>query len=117
MFNVHSPPIVSFRETIVNGNDKKLQKIVSVQTPNKKATFKIKSTSLPFEIATFIDQHQERFRNILTNNLEIDVEFSSSFDILEELKVKFEQQGEEWKSEWKNLWCLGPKLTGPNVRE
>ncbi|KAL0481969.1 ribosome assembly protein 1 [Acrasis kona] len=108
-----SPPIVSFKETIVNAN--KQDVIVQVKTANKQCTIKINARSLPDSISRFIDDNADRLKFITSSEDSVkddDVKIDSQ-NVMSELREVFESSG--WGEEWDHLWSLGPRRMGPNV--
>ncbi|KAL9652852.1 hypothetical protein ABK040_010884 [Willaertia magna] len=123
-FNV-SPPLVSFRETIVKDTQQvgQKEKLAKKKTANKKWTIIVKATPLPENISNFIDQHKEELKlyfneNIYKesgNNQLVDKSIFVTNEIIELLRNEFKIAGKQWEEEWEYLWSLGPRRIGPNI--
>ncbi|KAF0984832.1 hypothetical protein FDP41_000731 [Naegleria fowleri] len=118
-----SPPLVSFRETIVeppqvvteSGALSQPPSIAKKKTANKKWTILIKAIPLPDNIASFIDKHRDDLRAYFSNHdLKRTAVFVTS-EVIDQLRMEFVKAGKQWEQEWDNLWCLGPRRIGPNI--
>ncbi|KAG2383083.1 hypothetical protein C9374_004420 [Naegleria lovaniensis] len=125
-----SPPLVSFRETIVEppqilttesgagvsaSSNSQLPSIAKKKTANKKWTILIKAIPLPDNIASFIDKHRDDLRAYFSHHdLKRTAVFVTS-EVIDQLRMEFVKAGKQWEQEWENLWCLGPRRIGPNI--
>lgn len=107
-----SPPLVSFKETIVSTEGIKQEPVI-VSTADKSTTLHIRAIPLPLTIARFIDENSDRLRKLADEEM-IDSEYDT-FEVYDELRQRFEEAGKEWAARWDRVWSLGPRRFGPNV--
>jgi len=110
-----SPPLVSFRETIVpdkesaEGNDKK--KIAHAYTSDKTCRFSMQAVPMPEPIVSYIAKNERYLKKCIKGDL--DADHPQRVRVFEGLKEVFTKCG--WEEEYKNLWALGPGHYGPNL--
>lgn len=109
-----SPPLVSFKETIVHDVNNP-SKVKSSKTSNRQLKIYIKTIPLPENISTFLSTHEMDLEKIASGDFDLDLAEKNGLPILHKLKEQFEAAGKQWASEWKNVWSIGPRYCGPNV--
>ncbi|CAI2168612.1 15727_t:CDS:10, partial [Funneliformis geosporum] len=141
-----SSPIVPFRETIVPLSDIHSNKekdsgqrgLVTLSTPNKYCTIKVRAVPLPPNVTTFLSKNAITIKSILderqqrnkveTQSIEEEedtlkdmafkgeriLEVDEFFDHLEAEFNKVDDK-EIWKGVFDNIWAFGTKRVGPNV--
>ncbi|CAG8836225.1 26232_t:CDS:2, partial [Racocetra persica] len=139
-----SSPIVPFRETIVpvsvelqSNKDNTQRGVVTLSTPNKYCTIKVRTVPLPSNVTAFLNQHAVTIKSILERQQrsKIDSHTTEEYeDAINEVTIKGESilDAEEfskllqlefdkaanskiWKNVVKNIWAFGPKRVGPNL--
>ncbi|RIB02088.1 P-loop containing nucleoside triphosphate hydrolase protein [Gigaspora rosea] len=139
-----SPPIVPFRETIVpvsehQPNKDNIQRgVVTLSTPNKYCTIKVRTVPLPSNVTTFLNQHALTIKSIMDERQQrnkIDLHATEEYeDAIKDITIKgecilnvdeffnllqleFDKAGgnEIWKNVVENIWAFGPKRVGPNL--
>eukprot|EP01132_Coremiostelium_polycephalum_P011146 gene11146-13654_t len=133
--NIHiSPPIVPFRETIVQNADQSkspiLNETISAKTANKKVTIKMKAIPLPKNVTNFIEQHSVVLRDLFLGGKKADKELNSAHgaktskkeaevsereEFQKQLQEEFIKAGGQWANEINNIWSFGPKHIGSNI--
>ncbi|CAG8449795.1 15490_t:CDS:10 [Acaulospora morrowiae] len=131
-----SPPIVPFRETIVPMSDSQQNKdantqrgAVTLSTPNKYCTIKMRAMPLSSNVTAFIDQHAMTIKSIIDERQQrnkIDTQMTKEYeDVLKEVVNKkervldvdefFNELESEFGKATDNIWAFGPKRVGPNI--
>ncbi|GFU33526.1 elongation factor-like GTPase 1 [Nephila pilipes] len=148
-----SAPIVPFRETIITppkvdmvneiieerNQQKKVSKIeneetetnvdnnyyISIKTPNKLSSVKIKAKPLPTEITKLLEKNTSLLKILdqvyyARNNGESgDILTHETIVALDELKKSldklFKEAGNDWKDAINQIWSFGPRRCGPNI--
>ncbi|CAG8615979.1 4597_t:CDS:10 [Cetraspora pellucida] len=94
-----SPPIVPFRETIVpvselqSNKDNTQRGVVTLSTPNKYCTIKVRSVPLPSNVTAFLNQHAVTIKSILERQQrsKIDSHTTEEYeDAIKEVAIKGE---------------------------
>lgn len=139
-----SPPIVPFRETIVPVSEHQPNKdnvqrgVVTLSTPNKYCTIKVRTVPLPSNVTAFLNQHAITIKSIMDERQQrnkIDLHATEEYeDAIKDITIKgecilsfdefsnllqleFDKAGgnEIWKNVVENIWAFGPKRVGPNL--
>ena len=134
-----SEPIVPFRETIVTppktdmvneelGQDNQVlvadnetsdhDKTVTIQTPNKQCTFKIRAYPLPTNATELLQANTDLLRAILDKELRISLPTTAEEEILalkDKLEKSLDTESDLPSSCVNKIWSFGPKKCGPNI--
>ncbi|XP_069671578.1 elongation factor-like GTPase 1 [Periplaneta americana] len=152
-----SEPIVPFRETVVVPptvdmvneaiQDQNVAKkdegteivddVITMSTPNKQLTVKIRAVPLPTEVTNLLESHADLLKALdkhlhsktgqQTEEQNGEKCTSSSTVVLtertlkaietlkEKLKDAFIAAGDEWKGAENHIWSVGPRRCGPNI--
>ena len=112
---VVSPPIVGFRESIVEIEGVK-PKLVFAQTANKQCTIKMRAFPLPRNFVMFVDENQARLRGAIleegSQKASSEIRKSSgeahlALELMKELSDELEHSGEPWATgAWKKQVLL-----------
>ncbi|KAJ3358476.1 Cytoplasmic GTPase/eEF2-like protein (ribosomal biogenesis) [Allomyces javanicus] len=123
-----SPPIVPFRESIVDAPPQP-QYIdaestlppgtVELSTPNKLCTVRVRSLPLPKEVTDFLVAEADAVQR-LVEGMGDDPTTTQPLvtDFLARLQAIFDKEAPNephWRNVSQRLWALGPRRTGPNL--
>lgn len=108
-----SPPIVSFRESILSSLAKDVKTNVIVEPTKDGLYVKVSSAPLPMNITRFLEANSEVIRKCMLGQSEIENDDIRIFR--DNLRVEFSKAGKEWASLEEHIWSLGPKRIGPNI--
>mmetsp|Transcript_9142 Transcript_9142/g.33754 ORF Transcript_9142/g.33754 Transcript_9142/m.33754 type:complete len:996 (-) Transcript_9142:108-3095(-) len=111
---VVSPPLVSFRETIVEDENNPTKDRVAY-TANRQCKITVRAISVPQNISTFISNNEVALEKAVAEDFDLDIAERQGLPVLHKLKEEFEKAGPKWAKEWDNLWSLGPRFFGPNL--
>eukprot|EP00455_Lapot_gusevi_P045783 TRINITY_DN5908_c0_g1_i5.p1 TRINITY_DN5908_c0_g1~~TRINITY_DN5908_c0_g1_i5.p1 ORF type:complete len:542 (-),score=204.44 TRINITY_DN5908_c0_g1_i5:28-1563(-) len=110
-----SPPIVSFRETIVVPEHKKLEP-VTVSTANRLCSFTVRAVPLPGSVTQLLESRAEFLKSFRSINEQPMPILQKMLAFLEELQKEFKKAGGAWKTiNIDTVWSLGPRRQGPNL--
>ena len=106
-----SPPIISVRETITSEprRDVKVQKTVSVVTPDERLTLTFKALPLPETISSFLYEQRASVDQKATWTKE------ELQDFHDKLKCKFDEAGKKWARRFAQIWDIAPLSNNCNI--
>ncbi|ORX86638.1 P-loop containing nucleoside triphosphate hydrolase protein [Basidiobolus meristosporus CBS 931.73] len=136
-----SSPIVPFRETAVVPTDaprNDQRGVISMSTPNKMCTLKIRSMPLPPKVVKFLNKNINTLKrlsnekdnknstneeDVTAENITADIAGTSTIkqelslaEFKEKLEHKFKKSGGDiWQGVVDKIWMFGPKRAGPNI--
>lgn len=159
-----SEPIVPFRETVVvpptvdmvnetiqdqsmakkDGDRENADEVITICTPNKQSTVKVRAVPLPTEVTRLLESHTELLKaldkhlhsktgqqneeqinkqaedfpsdNMNGNQTVLTERTLRAIETLKEkLKDAFATTGNEWEGAENQIWSVGPRRCGPNI--
>lgn len=127
-----SQPIVPFRETLVwplSCGQVPAADLVPVQTENKNFSAQIQAVSLPEEVTSLLEKNVDvikalRLQQSTTTSRTLEAamadlqlkETSPRADQLRgDLRIAFQNAGQQWNGLADQILCLGPRGSGPNI--
>jgi ribosome assembly protein 1 len=127
-----------------DGDTENADEVVTISTPNKQSTVKIRAVPLPTEVTDLLDSHSELLKaldkhlhsksgqqneeqsNMKTENCPsrdtngnqtvlTERTLKAIQTLKEKLKDAFAAAGNEWKGAENQIWSVGPRRCGPNI--
>lgn len=96
--------------------------LVTLTTPNKMGTIRVRAIPLPEEVTRLLDKNAELIRTVEHCNLLARegkaLEISSkTLEDIRGLKAELEKhlQGRKWRNTVERIWAFGPRRYGPNI--
>jgi ribosome assembly protein 1 len=122
------------------GDKENAGKVITVSTPNKQSTIKVRAAPLPTEVTSLLEAHIELlkavdkhihpkvgqqneewngkiFEDSLSGNQMVLTErtLKAIETLKEKLRDAFTSAGDEWKYAESQIWSVGPRRCGPNI--
>uniref|UniRef100_A0A673GKC1 Elongation factor-like 1 n=1 Tax=Sinocyclocheilus rhinocerous TaxID=307959 RepID=A0A673GKC1_9TELE len=96
--------------------------LVTLTTPNKMATVRVRAIPLPEEVTRLLEDNVELIRTMEQFSLfawedkTLDIN-QKILENIQDFKVKLESnlQGHKWRGAVEHIWAFGPRRCGPNI--